>query len=152
MDTFGKMWLVGRIRYNSAQNNIPSTIENSSGTYSQDFTFALGGNYQIYARAKNVCGLGTTETLNILVSNHCGLGFNVSPNPTNGILQITSADEGINIKEVNVCDKTGRIRKQFVYNAKVKTVTINISALPADVYYLQVYDGTKWEGKTIIKL
>src|SRR5207247_6489937 len=57
--------------YSSAENNISPTVVNSSGNYSQDFIFSVAGNYQIYARAKNSCGLGTTETLDIYVSDIC---------------------------------------------------------------------------------
>lgn len=141
--------------YSSSQNGIPPTVYHEHGTYDQDFIFSRGGQYQIYARAENACGLGTTETLDIFVSNNCSGGgldaFTVSPNPTNGDMQITSTDDKGSVKEIRVTDKTGAIRKRFFYKVKARSVNINISSLPVDLYYLQISDGSKWITKPISK-
>lgn len=100
-------------------------------------------NYQIYTGAKNSCGFGTTETLNILVSNHCGFGFKISPNSTTGIVHMSTIKEDIAAKEIRVSDKTGRISIQFVNSIKAKTITVDLSTLPAHGYYLQIFDGTQ---------
>jgi hypothetical protein len=141
--------------YSSAGNGIPPTVYNANGTYDQDFIFSVGGNYQIYARAKNDCGLGTTETIDIFVFDNCNGGgfstFSVSPNPTSGDVQVSATDATTMIKEIRVSDKIGTIKRRFVYNLRNKAVKINLSSLPADVYYLQIFDGTKWSTKSIIK-
>lgn len=79
-------------------------------------------------------------------------GYNVvaSPNPTTGNLEISMTNSA-RIQEVKVTDKTGFERKHFTFSATSNAVSINISSLPPDIYYLQVFDGKQWSVKPIIK-
>jgi hypothetical protein len=142
--------------YSSYQNGIPPTVAQDPGSYDQDIIFPTSGYYQVYARAENACGLGTTQTLDLYVSDFCsgGLGmstYSVAPNPTSGDIQINSVDEKGTIKEVRIADKAGNVRRRVVYPVKHKAVSINLSALPADLYFVQIFDGVKWSTKTVFK-
>ena len=72
-------------------------------------------------------------------------------NPTSGNLQVSSTDKKTNIKEIKVTDKTGAIKKRFVYSQNINSVKIDISSLPPDIYYVQIFDGKKWESKMVSK-
>lgn len=142
--------------YSSYQNNINPTVINSSGSYSQDFIFSVGGNYQIYARAYNSCGFGgNVGTLDIFVNDNCSGGgfgrFALMPNPTSGDLLIETKDQKSLIKEIRVLDRLNNMRKQFTYRAGVKSIKIDISSLPIDVYLVMIFDGTSWTTQKIIK-
>ncbi len=135
--------------YSSAQNGIPPTIVQNQGTVYQDFIFSVGGNYQIFANAQNSCGIGgSVQTLDIFLNDNCnGGGFNafsVSPNPANGNLQVASTDKKTNIKEIRIADRIGNVKRQIRYSGNDNKVFIDVSSLPQDIYYLQVFDGKIW--------
>lgn len=107
---------------------------------------------QVAFRLSAVNGCGTlNEVYYFYYTGINGYSIVASPNPTTGDVEITSMSTSTNIKEIRVTDKTGVVKKQFSFNSNSKSVTINISSLPADVYYLQVYDGKEWVSKPIIK-
>jgi hypothetical protein len=141
--------------YSSSQNGIPPTIINSHGTVYQDFLFSVGGNYQIFANEQNACGIGSVQTLDIFVNDNCNGGgfsaFSISPNPTSNDVQVSSTDKKTNIKEIRVTDKTGNIKKSIKYSIDVISTRIDISLLPPDIYYIQIFDGKKWNNKVIQK-
>jgi hypothetical protein len=143
--------------YSSSQNNIQPTIINQNGSSEQNFNFYLGGNYQIFANPQNACGIGPIATLDIFVNDNCGGGgfgfFAVSPNPTTGDVQVetTSTDKTTTIKEIQVTDKFGNLKKKIKLNTGIKKHKINISELPADVYIIRIYDGKTWTSKKVIK-
>jgi subtilisin family serine protease len=114
-------------------------------------TFNETGYYTLRVEKTNSCGSSHTDML--INAQDCvdNFGFIVSPNPSSGNIQITATNDKTYIKEIRVNDKTGIVKKRFVYNLKNKSVSINISSLPADVYYLQIFDGIKWVGRSIIK-
>jgi hypothetical protein len=142
--------------YSSYENGIPPTIINNQGTVYQDFIFSVGGNYQIFANELGSCGIGgSVHTLDIFVDDNCnGGGFNsfsVAPNPATSDVQIASRDKKTSIKEIRITDKAGNIKKAIIYSKDVISTKINISFLPPDIYYIQIFDGKKWNSKTIRK-
>ncbi|MFC4230984.1 M43 family zinc metalloprotease [Parasediminibacterium paludis] len=143
--------------YSSSQNSIQPTIINQNGSSEQNFNFYLGGNYQIFANPQNACGIGPIATLDIFVNDNCGGGgfgfFAVSPNPTTGDVQVetTGTDKTTTIKEIQVTDKLGNVKKKIKLGADTKKHKISIADLPADVYIIRIYDGKTWTSKKVIK-
>ena len=115
------------------------------------------GTYEIFVRPTNTCGVGIPETVKtITVSYACSGGFGrfaASPNPTTGDIQIesTGTDKTTVIKEIQVTDKFGNIKKTIKLNTNPKKHKISIADLPADVYIIRIYDGKTWVSKKVIK-
>jgi hypothetical protein len=115
------------------------------------------GTYYIGLRESNQCGLsavlGTKQGTIIECEGGGGGSSNtlVNPNPTTGDLQVTIKGLSKTIKEIQIADKMGNMKKKFTYSKEVNSVRINIADLPADVYIIQVFDGTNWNTKKIIK-
>jgi hypothetical protein len=72
--------------------------------------------------------------------------FSASPNPTTGDVQIenTSKDKSSVIKEIQVTDKYGNLKRQFKVFGSPKKYNISIRELPADMYIMRIYDGKKF--------
>lgn len=47
----------------------------------------------------------------------------------------------IDIREVKIMDKLGAVKKVMKYTASTKTISINVSNLPLNIYYIEVSDG-----------
>ncbi|MGI8583764.1 MAG: T9SS type A sorting domain-containing protein [Chitinophagaceae bacterium] len=96
---------------------------------------------------------GAVRTDGVTVYSNCGGGYayTLAPNPTSGDLQVSSTNKKTNIKEIRVTDKTGTIKKHFIYSQNINSVKIDISSLPPDIYYIQIFDGKKWTSKAISK-
>lgn len=110
-------------------------------------------------RAKNACGWSEWSPGNYKLIQACGGGWNfvASPNPTNGSVNIVldeitmKNDKTIEIHEVHIMDKFGKIVKQFKYGSANKHANLNISDLKPDVYFIKVFNGKEWKAHTIIK-
>ncbi|MBI5856755.1 MAG: hypothetical protein HZB42_03810 [Sphingobacteriales bacterium] len=50
------------------------------------------------------------------------------------------------IKEIKITDKMGNLIKQIRLSGINKKETIDVSSLPTDIYYVQVFDGKIWTG------
>ena len=72
--------------------------------------------------------------------------FSVAPNPTNGIINLSSSS---NIDLVKIIDMQGKV----VLSESPKSISANISAdfLPSGMYFIQVFSGNTWQSKRIIK-
>lgn len=79
--------------------------------------------------------------------------FSASPNPTTGDVQIeaTGTDKTTTIKEIQVTDKLGNLKKKIKLTGDIKKTKINIAELPADTYIIRIYDGKTWAAKKVIK-
>lgn len=75
--------------------------------------------------------------------------FTVSPVPAKNNITITGI-ENFSFSAVKITDKTGTVKKQWKLPNKTKTVSLSIAGLPTNVYYVQVFNGTEWLGKSII--
>lgn len=117
------------------------------------FTYVdVSGGGTVRLTYTDLCGV--TRTDGVTVYSNCyvgGFAYSLSPNPTSGSLQVSSTDKKTNIKEIKVTDKTGAIKKHFIYSQNINSVIIDISSLPPDIYYVQIYDGKKWASKPISK-
>ena len=72
--------------------------------------------------------------------------YTISPNPSSGQFTITlnSADKKAVIKEVIITNKMGlTVFHQKITNAQ-NTQSINLPAMPTDIYMVQIFDGTEW--------
>lgn len=97
---------------------------------------------------------GATKTDGVTVYSNCYNGefaYSISPNPTFSNLQVSSTDKKTNTKPIKITDKTGTIKKRYTYSENLISITINISSLPPDIYYIQIFDGKKWTSKAISK-
>lgn len=104
------------------------TATNTCGSYSHDYRFI----------ADNV----------ICFTNPTAERFTVSPVPSKNNITITSIDD-FSFNAVKIVDKVGNVKKQWVLPNKSKIATLNISDLFTDVYYIQVFNGIEWIGKSI---
>ena len=43
----------------------------------------------------------------------------------------------------------GNIKKQWTLPKNTKTTSLNITGLANDIYYINVFNGTEWVGKSI---
>ncbi|RTL55486.1 MAG: T9SS type A sorting domain-containing protein [Hydrotalea sp. AMD] len=135
---------------NGSANTI---VVNEFGSEQQDFTFTETGDIEIFARPGNACGLGGIQILPIRITI-CG-GFenfaSLSPNPTNGDINISTKNKANSIKAIRIIDKSGNLKRVFRNTVNGHSQKINISDLRADIYFIQVFDGIKWWSKKIIK-
>ncbi len=73
--------------------------------------------------------------------------FSVYPNPSNGVVNINSSETIIKVSVINVLGETVR-----VITADSKSVTIDISDLKSNVYFVQITDGKNQTSvKKIVK-
>jgi Secretion system C-terminal sorting domain len=105
------------------------------------------GYLNVHLSYLNGCGTGNTYTEWTTVD--CGTGggaFRVSPNPSNGILTVDGQLQNKRIKEIIIADKIGNVKRQVRYSGNDSKVTIDVSSLPQDIYYLKVFDGKAWSA------
>ncbi|HWC53592.1 MAG TPA: hypothetical protein VG676_08425 [Chitinophagaceae bacterium] len=57
-----------------------------------------------------------------------------------------------NYSITTLTDKMGNVLKRYVYLGTDKQVTIDVSTLKADIYYLKLFNGKQWQGKSFMKL
>jgi hypothetical protein len=75
--------------------------------------------------------------------------YSVTPIPARNTLTVTGFD-AFSFSAVKIVDKIGNIKKQWILPKNTQKTTLNISDLPADVYYINIFNGTDWVGKSII--
>lgn len=107
------------------------------------------GYINVHLSYDNVCGTGETYTEWTTVD--CGTGggggpLRVIPNPATGITSIDIQGSGKVIKEIKITDKMGNVLRRIRFSGINKKETIDVSLLPSDIYYIQVFDGKTWTG------
>ncbi|MDP1763260.1 MAG: T9SS type A sorting domain-containing protein [Sediminibacterium sp.] len=149
----------------------PSTVIDANGWLEErGVYFSSGGYYQIYARAKNSCGYGSsgTATLNIYVNDNCTGGLSVKnkfenitaessnaftlyPNPAGNVLYVTTPDN-IDVRHglLRIIDISGREVKRNISLSKGQT-NVNIAMLSKGNYLVEITDGKKKYSKKLIK-
>ena len=80
------------------------------------------------------------------ISDISNPSFSVAPNPTNGIINLSSSSS---IDFIKIIDMQGKV----LLSESPKTISANISAdfLPSGMYFIQVFSGNSWQSKRIIK-
>ncbi|MDB5125311.1 MAG: hypothetical protein JWP94_3440 [Mucilaginibacter sp.] len=143
----------------------PPVVVNTAGGYTQDFTFSTAGTYEIYARGGNNCGLGSTQTTIVSVSDLCGGGgfggLAVFPNPAGNSMTISTASASTNATPVTatnivkqpfsykVYNKLGKILKQGSSPTGDNAV-VDTRDFPSDNYFLHVFIGQQEIQRQII--
>jgi lysyl endopeptidase len=112
-------------------------------------------------KAQNACGWSDWMLRPVPVSfQSCGSwSFSATPNPATSSLNVMldADDESIKtqnsmtIQEIQITNKLGNLVKQFKYSKKVSKVTLDISSLKQDVYFVRVYNGNEWKTQSISK-
>lgn len=74
----------------------------------------------------------------------------VYPNPGEEQVSVETNDQR-DIQEVKVIDSYGAVKKTYSYSGRTNKVTFSVAALPANVYYIQIYDGKIWETLRFVK-
>ena len=107
----------------------------------------------LHVDASNTCGTSGYDIGFVAVDCAGFMAMTISPNPTTGDVQIepTGTEKTTTIKEIEVVDKFGNVKKKIKFNTDSKKCKINIAELAADVYFIRVYDGKAWTSKKIIK-
>ncbi len=80
------------------------------------------------------------------ISDISNPSFSVAPNPTNGIINLSSSST---IDLVKIIDIQGKV----LLSESPKSISANINAdlLPSGMYFIQVFSGNYWQSKRIIK-
>jgi hypothetical protein len=76
--------------------------------------------------------------VNEIVEPHCNASLQVYPNPTTGILRIEMCDRRYDIFDIEIFDVYGR--NVFNLKSQISNPKIDISHLPAGVYFLKIAD------------
>jgi subtilisin family serine protease len=151
------------VSYETRLLSYPSMNVLQTNIYAQPgqdpFGYVSPGFYIFQLRATNSCGTTSWYETEIQYID-CGNGggeenfrVSVSPNPTTGDVQIEAiaTDKTTTIKEIQVTDKFGNLKKKIKLGADIKKHKISIADLPADVYVIRIYDGKTWVSKKVIK-
>ncbi len=118
----------------------------------------VAGGYYIGLFQSNACGISNVlaykqgTILDCDADHETTSIVGITPNPSHGQIRVDiNGAKTSFIKEIIITDKSGNTQRRFTYKTNIKTVNINITDLPTDVYIIQLYDGNKWISKKIIK-
>jgi hypothetical protein len=100
---------------------------------------------------------GATRQDGVTVYSNCenGYAYTLAPNPTSSTVSVFEKEPasgkvktGKKITELNIYDKQGNLKKHQKYN-KVEKATLDVSNLKADIYILEIVDGTYKERQQL---
>lgn len=148
----GNQFNVGiNVNYPNEWIILKCTRTNACGSFSHSYKF-YANNYPCLAPPSHCavfpndpgCAVEAKQNLNVQT-------LNISPNPSNGSINIQLHTEKSNdfIKEVVILSKLGRIIFHEKYKSKNKNMKINVSVPTTDIYILKVYDGSKWHNTKV---
>lgn len=121
-----------------------------TGATNQTYTATSNGDYAV-SITKNNC----TDTSNCITVNNVGINnmntvsdIFISPNPTNGIINIVSNFQNIN-SEIKIMNSTG----QRVFTTQLKNVNtaIDISTIANGIYYIEIKAEYKTYRTKLVK-
>lgn len=104
-------------------------------------------NYTEIKLSVSKSGCGTSDEIRKVWN--CSLTFSIFPNPATSELVIES--NTTNISRIRILDKFGNIKKEIPNSIRIKKLRISITDLPADVYTLQIFDGSQWQSNLFLK-
>jgi hypothetical protein len=129
------------------------TIVQGQGTYMLDAQSGTSGNVQV--AVYNGCEYYYSLPLYVNSSCYGYYYYSMSPNPASSTVTVSSKDKNAKgekvdktITEINIYDKLGNLKIRRKFN-KEKKVDLNISNLSADLYYLEIVDGTYKERQKL---
>lgn len=130
----------GTILGSSTNSQVTIQVDYCSGYY-------VNGYLNVHCTFTHACGTGTyTEWTTVDCSTGGGGPLRVIPNPATGITSIDIQGSGKVIKEIKITDKIGNVLRRIRFSGINKKETIDVSSLPSDIYYVQVFDGKTWTG------
>lgn len=112
------------------------------------FTYALSSEGEFFRldRSKiETCFPGSNENL-----QQARDLFNVHPNPGNGLFEVQILDlkwEGL----ISVLSSTGQILKQLSVSPMDQVISLDLSAFPSGLYFIQLRNGHSWLSQRVIK-
>ena len=121
-----------------------------NGSTSQNplHVYASGGTYLVTLTITGICGTSTFSdsiTVGVVgVDEFNAINFTVYPNPTNGMVSITSSELNSGAM-IEILDATGRMVSQSVMSGNQSD--LNVSSLESGMYFVRV----RHEGKTSTK-
>lgn len=138
----------------------------NNGLTIQDITtsnfsvYVPGGGANVTVWAMNSCGVSgnTPYVVSFYPKSYGCYGsyYMVSPNPAGATVTVTEkepeagqAAENRTVTELNIYDQQGTLQKHQKYG-KLKTATINVSALKTGIYFIEIGDGTYKERQQLI--
>ena len=110
--------------------------------------------------ATNSCGTTTKNyRFKCTTTTSCGIQpliIVIAPNPAKTNMNVSLVQNNKmsiqqSFQKIRIIDKMGNIKQNNQYNAKTKSVSVNISLLTPDVYTIQVFDGSTWYSEKFIK-
>ncbi len=137
--TISYNWYINGVLNSYHGYKLRSTFTSSTGTYIgvQTVTSNCGTSqeaYQFFA-----CPAGKAAQTQ---------SFTVSPIPSKTNITVTGID-AFSFSAVKIVDKMGNIKKQWTLPKNTRTTSLNITGLANDIYYINVFNGTEWVGKSI---
>ena len=113
-----------------------------------------------YVTATNACGSSSALYRFLAVSDeNCGgppMRISISPNPASDKAELFLY-EGIDknrkkeILQIQVVDRLGITRSIIGYGKANKVVNLDLSKLRPGMYFIRVFDGTKWTSGKFVK-
>ncbi len=101
----------------------------------------------LFVRRLNQCGYSSFYSVLVTFDPWCR-SFLVIPNPAKD--NITIDGQTKDIREVQIIDKTGQVKRMFKFGSNMQRVNLNISGLAPDIYYIKVFDGKEWKSKPVV--
>jgi pimeloyl-ACP methyl ester carboxylesterase len=139
-------------------------------SFPSDWTYAYGqGTPILYVQAPSYSYGNSSGDVSVTVYDGCDYYYSsvyvdvscgyyyysMSPNPASSTITVSSKEtnaKGVKvdktITEINIYDKLGNLKMHRKFN-KEKKVDLNISNLSADLYYLEIVDGTYKERQKL---
>jgi hypothetical protein len=137
----------GQIISGQGSSEIFVQIDNTPGT-----------GFYIGLRESNACGVSGVLAFkqgNIIDCDGGGgsTTTRIAPNPTSGEFVVTISDAKNSkalIKSILVKNKMGRLFSKLEFAKGVLQHTVNLSSLPADIYFIEVWDGKVWKTHKLV--
>ncbi|RZS72600.1 M43 family zinc metalloprotease [Pseudobacter ginsenosidimutans] len=109
--------------------------------------FMVNGWLNVQLFYTNACGVGSYGEFTTI---DCPIGgpFMISPNPASGQLSVTGKEK--EIREIQLIDKNGNLRKHIRLATQQKNVRLNITDLKPDIYSIRIFDGKNWTTRKLI--
>lgn len=106
----------------------------------------------MWVRAVNACGFSDIVLLEVgtdCYGYRMSSVYTVSPNPATSFVQIDGSKSKKIVKEIQLIDKMGQIKRIMKYKGNPTLVKFDVSGLKPDTYYIKIYDGKQWESKAL---
>ena len=159
--TTGKLFadiepIVGATSYNWYKNGALNTLYHGTSAHFSILRDQCNVEYDISVEAVNSCGTSLQTHANAAVP--CDY-YLMSPNPATSSFTVeavnTNAGTGAkglsqknSINKILITDKMGNVLRQYTYSSLQK-VSVNISGLKADTYFVKIFNGKNWVTKQL---